>query len=686
MERQFTDIALPGWEVIRKLGEGSFGGVYEIRRTLPDGTVERAALKKLTVPKDPGEIEELYERSYDSATITAHFREQMQDLVREYAFMQKLGENPNVVHCQDLRTIQHEDGIGWDIYIRMELLNPLKKWLDDRYDERRVIRLGLNICGALNGCHKRNIIHRDIKPENILVTDDGRFKLGDFGIAKVSEKTATGTLTGTYSYMAPEIANRQHYGASADIYSLGLVMYWMMNECTLPFLPLSKKIPSGIQRQEAQDRRFSGEPIPAPINGSLELTEIVLKACAFDPKERYHSVQELAEDLKWHYQNLRSGTVRKPKPANQPRTGGWEEPTLGTGKTYEPPMQEEPPKKERKRWKPLAVAGVALMILATVGLGISISARTQREKPESAEVVHTLQIPTVETTPAITASVPETTLPPETEPVKIHIMAAAADLTSMDWDKGAEQPFWGQTKYLRSDVKSVTFRGTLDGAPDDAWDVSEEKDRSILAWMESGNLIMAADGKIASNPNASCLFAYFENANAIDFGDCFDTSMVTDMQFMFSDCSSLSELDVSGFDTSMVTDMSAMFQGCNRLTYLDVSGFDTSMVTNMGCMFSGCSSLTRLDVSGFDTSRVAGMNLMFIDCSSLTELDVSGFDTSEVTGMVEMFFGCSNLTELDVSGFDTSKVTDMFWMFFGCSSLNSIQCTDSRILAEFENR
>ena len=301
-------VSLPGWEVVRKLSEGSFGGVHEIQRTLPDGTVERAALKKLTVPKDPGEIAELYDQSYDSASITAHFKEQMQDLVREYTFMQKLGENPNVVHCQDLRTVQHEDGIGWDIYIRMELLKPLKKWLSDRYDERQVIRLGLNICGALNGCHQRNIIHRDIKPENILVTEDGRFKLGDFGIAKISEKTATGTLTGTYSYMAPEIYHHQHYGTAADIYSLGLVMYWMMNERKLPFLPLDRKIPNGIQRQEAQDRRLSGEKIPAPINGSLELTEIVLKACAFDPKERYHSVQELAEDLKWHYQNLRSGT------------------------------------------------------------------------------------------------------------------------------------------------------------------------------------------------------------------------------------------------------------------------------------------------------------------------------------------------------------------------------------------
>lgn len=298
MVQEAERVTYPGWMVVRLLGEGSFGGVYEIERILPDGTVERAALKKLTIPQDPMEIKELYTQNYDSTSITEHYREQMQELVREYTFMQELSQNPYIVHCQDLQTVQHDDGIGWDIYIRMELLTPLKHWLGEHYDERMVIRLGLNLCGALDGCHERNIIHRDIKPENILVTEDGHFKLGDFGIAKISEKTATGTLTGTYSYMAPEVANRQHYGAAADIYSLGMVLYWMMNERTLPFLPLNRKIPSGIQRQEAQDRRFSGEEIPAPVNGSLKLSEIVLKACAFSPEERYHTVQELAEDLR----------------------------------------------------------------------------------------------------------------------------------------------------------------------------------------------------------------------------------------------------------------------------------------------------------------------------------------------------------------------------------------------------
>ena len=197
MEDRFQNTVGQRWKVVRKLGEGSFGGVYEIKRTLPDGTVERAALKKLIVPRDPKEIEELYAQNYDSASITAHYKEQMQDLVQEYSFMQKLGENPNVVHCQDLRTIQHNDGIGWDIFIRMELLTPLKQYLGQDYSfrEKQVIQLGMDMCNVLQACHDHNIIHRDIKPENILVSDDGRFKLGDFGIAKVSEPSLAPTAT-----------------------------------------------------------------------------------------------------------------------------------------------------------------------------------------------------------------------------------------------------------------------------------------------------------------------------------------------------------------------------------------------------------------------------------------------------------------------------------------------------------
>ena len=333
MASQFTDVVWPGWEVVRKIGEGSFGGVYEIHRTLPDGRVEKAALKKLTVPKDNSEIRELYSQSFSKENITAHYKDQMRELVNEYTLTQELNGCRNVVACHDVQCVQHTDGIGWDIYIRMELLKPLKLVLSADYQEMAVLKLGLSLCNALLACQEHHIVHRDIKPENILVSDRGEFKLGDFGIAKVSEKTATGTMTGTMGYMAPEVANRWHYGAQADIYSLGMVLYWMMNQRTLPFLPYPPAIPTAVQRQEAANRRFAGESFPPPINGSRELKAIVMKACAFSTDKRYQTVRELRWDLYACYQQRRAGKASDVSiPADTDEADLTNEPT--SGNTY----------------------------------------------------------------------------------------------------------------------------------------------------------------------------------------------------------------------------------------------------------------------------------------------------------------------------------------------------------------
>ena len=681
------DIIWPGWEVVGKLGEGSFGGVYEIQRTLPDGTVERAALKKLTVPKDPGEIEVLYAQSYNSASITEHFKEQMQSLVREYTFMQKLSANPYVVHCQDLRTVQRENGIGWDIYIQMELLTPLKKWMNNRgsrYDERIVIRLGLNLCGALNSCHQQNIIHRDIKPENILLTSDNKFKLGDFGIAKVSEKTATGTLTGTYSYMAPEVANRQHYGASADIYSLGLVMYWMMNERTLPFLPLSKKIPSGLQRQEAQDRRFSGEEIPAPLNGSLELTRIVLKACAFDPKERYSSVQELARDLKQYAHSIQGSRRDVIHPESLILRSGIDESadttigTAGSDNSLRYPKQK--PRKNTKKAKLIAVAVLVIAVSAGLVLG-TVSRHWAKQNELLQETEKTL-----EGTPVVTEMQLETELAPESTISETHPIdetVASSEENTIPQTTESHSPYAAKsgnvlcsdmvefnylhTEYAvfgtdiqRTEIKTITFLNTIDGAPSDAWDLSERRDGSVLGWVTGGpgnyDLFIAGNGGVSVPRNCRNLFAGYSNLEYLDFRNCFDTSNVSDMRNMFGNCCNMTNLDLSTFDTSRVTEMAAMFADCSSLDNLDLSSFDTTNVTSMNNMFYKCSRLANLNLSSFDTSLVNDTSGMFWKCSSLVSLDLSGFNTSNVRCMSQMFYGCDSLTDLDLGRFDTSKI------------------------------
>ena len=286
----------PGWKTVRMIGRGGFGAVYEVQREL-FGDIEKAAVKCICIPQNESDIEELVSEGYDHDSISNTFRSYLKGIVSEYSMMRKLSDCPNIVSCDDVRYIPHEDGIGWDVYIKMELLEPVLKNLPQQIHQDTVVKLGRDMCAALTACGQYNIIHRDIKPQNIFLSGRGSFKLGDFGIAKAVERTMGGTRIGTYKYMAPEVYNNQPYGVHADIYSLGLVLYWMLNERRMPFLPLPpEKITVGMD-ESARVRRLSGEPLPPPANGSDELKRIVLRACAYAPEQRYATAEEMLREL-----------------------------------------------------------------------------------------------------------------------------------------------------------------------------------------------------------------------------------------------------------------------------------------------------------------------------------------------------------------------------------------------------
>ena len=167
---------------------------------------------------------------------------------------------------------------------------------------------------------------------------------------------------------------------------------------------------------------------------------------------------------------------------------------------------------------------------------------------------------------------------------------------------------------------------------------------------------------------------------SLDLGNKFDTSNVTNMEYMFNFCGNLKELNLgSMFDTRNVTSMIGMFLGCSRLTSLDLGDkFDTSNVKDMSRMFYVCNGLTSLNLGNkFDTSSVTHMTYMFARCGSLTSLDLGDkFDTSSATSMNSMFRECSSLTSLDLGDkFDTSnvaKATDVADMFKGCDALQKL--------------
>ena len=298
MEYAIGTAVLDGWNVTRLLGEGGYGKVFEIERS-EFGQTYRAALKVITVPQSSAEVRSVISEGMSVSQAEAYFHGIVEELMHEFSIMFKLKGTANIVSCEDLRVLEHPDGIGWDILIRMELLHPLLPYVYQHPMARRdIIRLGIDICKALELCQRYNIIHRDIKPENIFISDNGDYKLGDFGIARTIERTTSGlSKKGTYSYMAPEVYAGKEYGFSVDTYSLGLVLYRMLNKNRGPFLPQPPEAITFSSREQALARRMSGEALPRPFYGEGRLGEIVLKACAFDPKDRYSSPQQLRQEL-----------------------------------------------------------------------------------------------------------------------------------------------------------------------------------------------------------------------------------------------------------------------------------------------------------------------------------------------------------------------------------------------------
>ena len=289
------------WYAESFIGAGSFGRVYKIYR---DELGERfySALKYISIPADESEVIQLRLDGMDDPSISTYYTGLTKDITAETRLMSRLRGNTNIVSFEDSKVIPKPDGMGYDIFIRMELLESLpSRLLKATLSVNDTVELGIGICNALTLCKKFGIIHRDIKLDNIFVSEMGDFKLGDFGIARQLEKTATFmSKKGTYNYMAPEVYKGEKYGATCDLYSLGLVMYRLLNKGRLPFLPEAPNPITANDREEALKRRFTGEKLPAPCNADEELSAIVLKACAYDPKDRFASAEAMRTAL-LHY-------------------------------------------------------------------------------------------------------------------------------------------------------------------------------------------------------------------------------------------------------------------------------------------------------------------------------------------------------------------------------------------------
>ncbi|RPH35330.1 MAG: serine/threonine protein kinase, partial [Planctomycetota bacterium] len=267
--------AFPNLEILEMIGQGGMGVVYKAKQKNLDRIV---ALKVLSPQlSDDPEFVERFTREAKALAQLSH---------------------PNIVGI-------HDSGIHDRVpYLVMEFIDgtPLRKMLaSGKLTPARALEVIPQICDALQYAHANGVIHRDIKPENILIDRQGRVKIADFGLAKLSKVdetriTQSGYVMGTPRYMAPEQFEAScRVDHRADIYSLGVVFYEM----------LTGEVPMG---------RF--KPPSAKADVDRRLDPVVLKSLEREPEDRYQSAGEVKE----HVTNLGTRAPAPPPRSTPPGT------------------------------------------------------------------------------------------------------------------------------------------------------------------------------------------------------------------------------------------------------------------------------------------------------------------------------------------------------------------------------
>lgn len=286
------------WRIEQLICESDCGKVYRAV-CVQHGMRSYCAIKHIGIPFNENKM------SVASGSLSQDVefvRSDCDRLVREiiYAVEQEkeFKHNSHIATCEDFTVIPRQDSIGFDVFIRTELRKNLTDLLSrSRLTDTDVVRMGIDICSALEECHRRRVVHGNIKPTNIFIGDSGEFMLGDFVSVYGEENFASGRIGKGYSYMAPEVYHGERPDITSDIYSLGLVLYTLLNGGRLPFLSAEKKRINAGETENAVLRRMFGEPLPVPAYGNKDLADVIMKAVQYDRKKRFSSSSEFKTAL-----------------------------------------------------------------------------------------------------------------------------------------------------------------------------------------------------------------------------------------------------------------------------------------------------------------------------------------------------------------------------------------------------
>lgn len=284
------------YTIVDELGSGAYGKVYGIQKN-QFGNEVSSAVKIIHFPPDKNYKKDLLLQGMTEENINAYYLKRANQILQENAIMEKLKGATNIVSVEDCKAEKDYSGDGYTIYIKMERLKSLHSLAINKMSAEDIVKIGMDLCDALIACENYKIVHRDIKPANVFIDSSGRYKLGDFGVAREMRHDKTDmTMIGTTQYMAPELYNQLKSDKRVDIYSLGIMLYRFANEGRFPFVNALYVTPD--DNAKALAKRLIGEPLPLPMGVDEDLGNIILKACMHRPEQRYSSALELKKDLK----------------------------------------------------------------------------------------------------------------------------------------------------------------------------------------------------------------------------------------------------------------------------------------------------------------------------------------------------------------------------------------------------
>ena len=221
------------------------------------------------------------------------------DIRRELETIRGFADYDGIQSHVDYQIEERPEGQGFEVYVLSEYLPSLAQHISMNAVTRlEALNLGLDLCGALYTLHESGYLVQNVSPDTILLTPNGRFELSNLSLAELERLSFYSIAEDRLSpYSAPELCGLiSNFHPTSDLYSVGLVLYYLFNGNHIPFVD-ERTSPAA-----ADKRRIEGESLPVPMYADYELSEIILKACAFRPEDRYQSPEELRAVLTQYMQ------------------------------------------------------------------------------------------------------------------------------------------------------------------------------------------------------------------------------------------------------------------------------------------------------------------------------------------------------------------------------------------------